>query len=130
MPAQWLKRIRRTGQLTLFNKASGRSVSIESAVKSFNNLALGVRLCRQRGDDKVSAYDIGSNGAPTPIQGSPFRDGEQSHKDGSGSNGKVPLRGKLGRRQPLSLQHRQKRALTPVRGSPFAAGSGPIEVGT
>jgi len=68
------------GQRTLFNKASGWTVPIESAVKSFNNLALGVRLCRQRGDDSVSAYDIGSNGAPTPIQGSPFATGNSPTK--------------------------------------------------
>ena len=44
MPAQWLKRIRRTGQLTLFNKASGWTVPVETAVKSFNNLALGIQF--------------------------------------------------------------------------------------
>jgi hypothetical protein len=38
MPAPWLKRIRKTGQLTFLNKASGWTVPIEAAVKSFNTL--------------------------------------------------------------------------------------------
>jgi hypothetical protein len=48
MPAQWLKRIRRTGQLTFFNKASGWIVPIEAAVKSFNTLSLGVQVVAER----------------------------------------------------------------------------------
>ena len=45
-----------------------------------------------------------------------------------GPQGQVRLRGKQGRRQCLGLQHRSNGALTPVPGSPFAAGSGPVSV--
>ena len=48
MPAQWLRRIRRTGQLTFFNKDSGWTVPIEAAVKSFNTLSLGVQVAAAR----------------------------------------------------------------------------------
>ena len=44
MPTPWLKRIRETGQLTVFNKATAWAVPVDAAVKSFNKLSFGVKL--------------------------------------------------------------------------------------
>ena len=44
MPNQWLKPIRETGQLTVFNKATAWAVPVVTAIKSFNNVSLGVKI--------------------------------------------------------------------------------------
>lgn len=44
MPTPWLKRIRKTKQLSVFNKASTWAVPVNAAIKSFNNLSLGVEV--------------------------------------------------------------------------------------
>jgi hypothetical protein len=62
MPAQWLRRIRRTGQLTFFNKASGWTVPIEAAVKSFNTLSLGVQLVAERTEKSANVVLVLANG--------------------------------------------------------------------
>jgi len=62
MPAQWLKRIRRTGQLTFFNKASGWTVPIEAAVKSFNTLSLGVQVVAERTEKAANVVLVLANG--------------------------------------------------------------------
>jgi hypothetical protein len=45
MPTPWLKRIRETGQLTVFNKATAWAVPVDAAVKSFNKLDCCVLPC-------------------------------------------------------------------------------------
>ena len=62
MPAQWLRRIRRTGQLTFFNKASGWTVPIEAAVKSFNTLSLGVQVVAERTEKAANVVLVLANG--------------------------------------------------------------------
>ena len=62
MPAQWLKRIRRTGQLTLFNKTSGWTVPVETAVKSFNNLALGIQFVAETTEKAANVVLVLANG--------------------------------------------------------------------
>jgi hypothetical protein len=62
MPAQWLRRIRRTGQLTFFNKASGWTVPIEAAVKSFNTLSLGVQFVAERTEKAANVVLVLANG--------------------------------------------------------------------
>ena len=44
MPTPWLGRIRRTGQLSVFNKATAWSGPVAAAIQDFNHLAFGVRL--------------------------------------------------------------------------------------
>jgi hypothetical protein len=44
MPGPWLKQIRDTGKLTVFNKATAWAVPVGAAIKSFNKLSLGVTL--------------------------------------------------------------------------------------
>jgi hypothetical protein len=44
MPTPWLKRIKETGRLTLFDKAGAWSKALKAAVKTFNDLKLGVTL--------------------------------------------------------------------------------------
>jgi hypothetical protein len=53
MPHPWLKRIRKTGQLTVFNKATAWAVPINAAIKSFNHLSLGVSLVAEK-DEKAA----------------------------------------------------------------------------
>jgi 2-phospho-L-lactate guanylyltransferase (CobY/MobA/RfbA family) len=62
MPAPWLKRIRKTGQLTVFNKASGWTVPVETAVKSFNNLALGVQFVAEATEKAANVVLVLANG--------------------------------------------------------------------
>ncbi len=53
MPHPWLKRIRKTGQLTVFNKATAWAVPVDAAIKSFNNLSLGVKIVVEE-DEKAA----------------------------------------------------------------------------
>jgi hypothetical protein len=62
MPAQWLRRIRRTGKLTFFNKASGWTVPIEAAVKSFNTLSLGVQIVAEKTEKAANVVLVLANG--------------------------------------------------------------------
>lgn len=44
MPVPWPKRIRETGQLTVFNDAGVWADAVDSAMKTFNSLAFNVQL--------------------------------------------------------------------------------------
>jgi hypothetical protein len=48
MPTPWLKRIRKTGQLTVNNKASAWATAVDTAVTTFNNLGFGVNLVSEK----------------------------------------------------------------------------------
>jgi hypothetical protein len=48
MPTPWLKRIRKDGQLKVFNKADAWSTAVKSAMTTFNNLGLGVKLVEEK----------------------------------------------------------------------------------
>jgi len=53
MPHPWLKRIRDTGQLIVFNKATAWAAPVGEAIKSFNNLPFGVTLVAEK-DEKAA----------------------------------------------------------------------------
>ena len=55
MPTPWLGRIRRTGQLTVFNKAGAWGSALTAAIATFNGLSFGVRLVAT---DKESEANI------------------------------------------------------------------------
>lgn len=44
MPMPWMKRIRQTGQLAVYNMGGAWSGSVNSAIATFNTLGLGVKL--------------------------------------------------------------------------------------
>ena len=62
MPNQWLKRIRETGQLTVFNKATAWAVPIAAAIKSFNNLSLGVKVVAEKAEKAANIVLVLANG--------------------------------------------------------------------
>lgn len=53
MADPWLRRIKRTGKLTYFNKASSWNTAVSKAVETFNGLAFGVEY--KTADDERSA---------------------------------------------------------------------------
>jgi hypothetical protein len=53
MPHPWIKGIRDTGQLTVFNKATAWAVSVDAAIKSFHKLRFGVKLVTAK-DEKAA----------------------------------------------------------------------------
>jgi hypothetical protein len=48
MPTPWLKRIRKTGQLTVHNRAGAWATSVDAAVTTFNSLGFGVKLVSEK----------------------------------------------------------------------------------
>jgi hypothetical protein len=62
MPNQWLKRIRETGQLTVFNKATAWAVPVAAAIKSFNNVSLGVKVVAGKEEKDANIVLILANG--------------------------------------------------------------------
>jgi hypothetical protein len=68
MPGQWLKRIRKTGQLSVFNKASGWTVPVEAALKSFNSLALGVQVVAETTEKSANIVVVAANGPGAKYQ--------------------------------------------------------------
>jgi hypothetical protein len=62
MATPWLKRIKNTGQLTVHNKATTWSVPVESAIKSFNSLSLGVKLVPEQNEKDANIVVVLANG--------------------------------------------------------------------
>jgi hypothetical protein len=62
MPHQWLKRIRKTGQLTVFNKATAWAVPVAAAIKSFNSFSLGVKLVDEKAEKAANIVLVLANG--------------------------------------------------------------------
>ncbi len=62
MPTPWLKRIRKTGQLTVFNKATAWADSVTTAITSFNNLPLGVKLVAEKEEKSANIVLILASG--------------------------------------------------------------------
>jgi len=62
MPAQWLKRIRKTGQLSVFNKATGWAVPVDAAIKSFNKLQFGVQLVAEKTEKSTNIVVVSAGG--------------------------------------------------------------------
>lgn len=62
MPTPWLKRIKRTGQLTVHNRAGDWSPAVNAAIATFNGLALGVRLVSESDEKAANIVVKLSNG--------------------------------------------------------------------
>ncbi|MBK9153649.1 MAG: hypothetical protein IPM25_05455 [Chloracidobacterium sp.] len=65
MPTPWLKRIRRTGQLTVHNKAGDWRMAVEAAIKTFNTLSLGVTLVAEAEEKSANIVVKLSDGKET-----------------------------------------------------------------
>lgn len=62
MPTPWLKRIRKTGQLTVSNKATAWADSVNGAIASFNHLSLGVKLVAEKTEKSANIVLILASG--------------------------------------------------------------------
>jgi hypothetical protein len=62
MPTKWNRGVRETGQLKIYNKASGWSAAVDAAIGSFNNLGLGVRLVTVREEPAADVVVVLANG--------------------------------------------------------------------
>jgi len=62
MPTPWLKRIKETGQLTVFNKATAWTDSIHAAMTTFNGLSMGVKLVNEQQEKSANIVIILANG--------------------------------------------------------------------
>ena len=61
----WIKRIRETKQLKVFNKAKSWATSVSTAIKSFNNLSLGVTLVSEKEEKSANVVLVlGESSAP------------------------------------------------------------------
>ncbi len=63
MPTKWLKRIRETGQLTVFNEAKTWSVAGDASIRSFNGLGFGVKLVAVSESKEANIVVVLANGA-------------------------------------------------------------------
>jgi hypothetical protein len=78
MPTPWLKRIRETGQLTVFHKGSAWADSIHTAITDVNNLSLGVQLVPEKEEKKANIVLMVVNG---PSQYTYYGDSTSTDKD-------------------------------------------------
>ncbi len=62
MPTPWLKRIRKDGQLKVFNKAGAWSTAVDAAIATFNNLGLGVKLIAEKEEKSANVVVVLANG--------------------------------------------------------------------
>jgi hypothetical protein len=62
MPTPWLKRIRETGQLTVFNKGGAWADSVIAAMATFNALPFDVELVAERDEKSANVVVILANG--------------------------------------------------------------------
>lgn len=63
MAIPWLNRIRRTGQLTVHNKARTWSVAVDAAIARFNTLGLGVKLVKEKEEKSANVVVTLSDGS-------------------------------------------------------------------
>ena len=62
MATPWLKRIRKTGQLTVFNKATAWTASVDAAIKSFNNISFGVKFVAEKEEKAANVVLVLADG--------------------------------------------------------------------
>ena len=62
MPTPWLKRIRETGQLTVFNKGGAWAHSVNAAITTFNNLPFKVGLVAAKEEKSANVVVILASG--------------------------------------------------------------------
>jgi hypothetical protein len=63
MPTPWLKRIRETGQLTVFNKGGMWADSVNAAIKTFNTLPFeNIELVAEKDEKSANVVVILANG--------------------------------------------------------------------
>ncbi len=65
MPTPWLKRIRKTGQLTVHNRADSWKTAVDTAIASFNNLGFGVKLVEEKEEKSANIVVKLSDGSET-----------------------------------------------------------------
>lgn len=63
MPTKWLKRIRETGQLNVFNEAKTWSTAVDASIRSFNDLGLGVKLVAVKEAKEANVVLVLAHGA-------------------------------------------------------------------
>ena len=63
MPTPWLKRIRETGQLTVFNKGGVWADSVNAAIATFNSLPFDVELVAAKDEKSANVVVILASGA-------------------------------------------------------------------
>lgn len=63
MPTPWLNRIRKTGQLTVHNKAGAWATAVDTAMTTFNSLGLGVKLVSEKEEKGANIVVKLSNGS-------------------------------------------------------------------
>lgn len=63
MPLKWFIRFRKTGQLTVFDKAGGWSPALKKAIATFNGLNFGVKLVEEKNEREANIVVMLSNGA-------------------------------------------------------------------
>lgn len=65
MPTPWLKRIKKTGQLTVHNKAGAWAPAVTSAMTTFNSLGFGVTLVAEKEEKSANIVVKLSDGKET-----------------------------------------------------------------
>jgi hypothetical protein len=65
MPIPWPKRIRDTGQLTVFNDAGVWADSVDAAMKTFNSLPFSVQLVAEEKETSANIVVLLANGPQT-----------------------------------------------------------------
>jgi len=63
MPLPWIKRVKTTGQLTVFNKAAAWKPAVTAAMGTFNSLGLGVKLVDADDEHSANVVVLLSNGS-------------------------------------------------------------------
>ena len=62
MPTPWLKRIRETGKLTVFNKGGAWADSVNAAIATFNTLPFDVELVAEKDEKSANVVVILAHG--------------------------------------------------------------------
>ncbi|WP_010584858.1 hypothetical protein [Schlesneria paludicola] len=62
MSTPWLKRIKRTGQLTVHNKATAWSAAVTKGMTTFNGLGFGVKMVPAEDEKSANVVILAANG--------------------------------------------------------------------
>jgi len=83
MANEWFKRFREARELPYVNKATSWKVSIDAAIKSFNNLAFNVQLVPAKEDkDALVAFVLANGPTKYPFPGGTAETGADFKPDG------------------------------------------------
>ena len=67
MATPWLKRIRLTGELLVFNKAGAWSADVDKAIKTFNSLGLGCKMTPTKDENSAHVVIILAKGKKNQV---------------------------------------------------------------